>query len=260
MIRTIVLLTDFGHKDHYVGVMKGVISGIAKEVQVIDLCHEVSPQDVRSAAYLLGVSYRYFPSQTIFLCVVDPTVGTERRLIAAQLGNYYFLAPDNGTLTMVLDREEKKRVVQITNPIYRLARVSSTFHGRDILSPAAAHLARGLALTKLGEGIKGPLITLQGQVPKRGKQFLEGEIFYIDHFGNLITNLHSDLLHPTKNCEVTVRNKKIQEIGVCYAEVNKGELVAVVASSDFLEIAVNQGNAQKRLHAKIGDPVRVRWK
>ncbi len=265
MKRTIVLLTDFGHKDHYVGVIKGVIHSIAPEAPVIDLCHEVPPQDIRSGAYLLGVSYRVFPKGTIFLSVVDPGVGTDRRIVIAQLGEWYFVNPDNGLLTLVLEREKLKQVVQVTDSRYWLSPVSSTFHGRDIMSPVAAHLYRDPRPKKFGKPInvgangRSPLRLLATKPATKGMKNIEGEVFYIDHFGNLITNIPSQMIPKSRQCRVGIAHKKLHRIVRSYGDAAVGEWVAVVASADLLEIAVNQGSAQKELQAKVGDPVRVEW-
>ena len=259
MHRFIVLLTDFGHKDHYVGVMKGVIHSIAPAAPMIDLCHEVSPQDIRSAAYLLGVSYRFFPKGSIFLSVVDPGVGTDRRVVVVQLGEWYFVNPDNGLLTLVLEREKLKQAVQITESRYWLSPVSSTFHGRDIMAPVSAHLYQTGHLKKFGKPLISPLKTLPSKPPERKGNSIQGELFYLDHFGNLITNIVSDLIPLHRECKVSIGGKKMHRIVESYAHASPGEWVAVVASADLLEIAVNQGNAQKEIGAKVGDPVKVEW-
>ncbi len=261
----IVLLTDFGHKDHYVGVIKGVIHSIAPQAPIIDLCHEVPPQDIRSGAYLLGVSYRFFPKGTIFLSVVDPGVGTNRRIIIVRLGDWYFVNPDNGLLTLVMEREKLKQAIQVTESRYWLSPVSSTFHGRDIMSPVAAHLYRNSQPKKFGRSIKAgarpavPLLRLSTKPAAKGEKTIEGEVFYIDHFGNLVTNIPSRMIPENCQCRVSIAHKKLHRIVRSYGDAAIGEWVAVVASADLLEIAVNQGNAQKELQAKVGDPVRVEW-
>ena len=259
MGKAIVLLTDFGQKDHYVGVIKGVIHSIAPRAPVIDLCHEIPPQDIRSGAYLLGVSYRFFPKGSIFVSVVDPGVGTDRRIVIVQLGDWYFVNPDNGLLTLVLEREKLKQVIQVTESRYWLSPISSTFHGRDIMSPTAAHFYRTPQLKKFGEPIKDSLKTLSSNPVRRKGNAIEGEVFYIDHFGNLITNIPSQMIISHRQCQVSIAHKRMHRIVQSYGDAAVGEWVAVVASADLLEIAVNQGNAQKELQAKAGDPVRVEW-
>lgn len=259
MNKAIVLLTDFGHKDHYAGVIKGVIASIAPQASLIDLCHEVPPQDIRSGAYLLGVSYRFFPKGSIFLSVVDPGVGTDRRIVMAQLGDWYFVNPDNGLLTLVGEREKLKQAIQVTNSRYWLSPVSSTFHGRDIMAPVAAHLYRGGPLKKFGRPIKGPLVTLRSKPAMKKANSIEGEIFYVDHFGSLVTNIPAAMIPAHRQCKVSIARKKMHRIVRSYGEAEIGEWVAVVASADLLEIAVNQGSAQKEIRAKVGDPVRVEW-
>ncbi len=255
----IVLLTDFGHKDHYVGIIKGVIHSIAPQAPIIDLCHEVPPQDIRSGAYLLGVSYRFFPKGTIFLSVVDPGVGTDRRIVIAQLGDWYFVNPDNGLLTIILEQEKLKQAIHVTHPKYWLSPVSSTFQGRDIMSPVAARLYRDSQPKKFGKPIKDSLKVLSSKPATKGEKTIEGEVFYVDHFGSLITNIPSQMIPKNCQCRVSVAHKKLHRIVRSYGDASPGEWVAVVASADLLEIAVNQGNAQKEIQAKAGDPVRVEW-
>ena len=255
----IVLLTDFGQEDHYVGVLKGVIARITPEAPIIDLCHEVPPQDIRAGAYLLGISYRFFPKGSIFLSVVDPGVGTDRKLVIAHLGSWYFVNPDNGLLTFVQQKESLKQVVQITNDRYWLSPVSSTFHGRDIMAPVSGHLSKTKELKKFGVPLRGFLRTLPVKSVKKGRHFIEGEVVSVDHFGNLITNIEAEWISKLRSCEVHMAHKKISRIARSYANAARGEWVAVVASADLLEIAINQGSAQKEIHAKVGDPVRITY-
>lgn len=260
MKRAIILLTDFGHKDHYVGVIKGVIHSIAPQAPIIDLCHEVPPQDVRSGAYLLGVSYRFFPKGSIFLSVVDPEVGTDRRIVIVRLGDWHFVNPDNGLLTLVMEKETLKQGVEVTEKCYWRHPVSSTFHGRDIMSPVAAYLYRSRGgVKKFGRPIRDPLRRISSNPAKKTEKGIEGEVFYMDHFGNLITNIPSQMIPAGKTCRVGIGGKKMRRIVPSYGHAEAGEWVAVVASADLLEIAVNQGNARKEIGAKVGDPVRVEW-
>src|SRR5919199_222420 len=194
MRRIITLLTDFGVADAYVGVMKGVILGIAPEVTAVDLCHEVPPQDVRAGAFLLMAAYAYFPAGTIHLAVVDPGVGTERQIVAVRAGEHYFVGPDNGLLRWAVDRAGgAAAIVAVENPEYRLSQVSTTFHGRDMMAPAAAHLARGVPLEALGPAVP----RLAGEPfpePQRRGNALAGRVIYVDRYGNCITNLPSPAL------------------------------------------------------------------
>ncbi len=193
----ITLLTDFGLKDGYPAVMKGVIWKIAPGVQIADISHEISPQDIFGAAVLLDRSYRYFPEETIHVTVVDPGVGTLRRAIAAQIGPYYFIAPDNGLLTPIIEEAESNslptKFINLNRSAYWLPSVSNTFHGRDIFAPVAAYLAAGANFKSLGTLINDP-VRLKIPRPRPSKTGWFGQVIYIDHFGNLSTNLSSDLI------------------------------------------------------------------
>ncbi len=187
--RIITLLTDFGNQDAYVGIMKGVITGINPAAHVIDLCHSIPPQDVFIGAYLLSTSYKYFPSGTIHVAVVDPGVGSKRDIVCVEIRNCLFLVPDNGILSFIVQEEKPKRIVQVTNSKYFLPVLSHTFHGRDLFAPVAAHLSLGAKPLQLGNAT-GQLAQLDLPEPfhtKAGQ--LKGQIIYIDRFGNLITNI-----------------------------------------------------------------------
>ena len=271
------LLTDFGTVDPYVGVMKGVIFSIAPYVQIIDITHATQPQNVRQAAFTLMNSYRYFPAGTIFVAVVDPGVGSERRPVGAIAGDYAFVAPDNGVLSYALAELGDYNAVALTNPEYQLAVTSHTFHGRDIFAPAAAHLAAGVSLEAFGDTL-GDLIMLPSPMLRvEGKQ-ISGEVVHIDHFGNIITSIGqlrwimperltlaprfgeigTTLPIPAVETSVHVSGQTIIGIQRTYSEVVRGELLAMVGSNGYLEIAVNQGNAAAWLDVSIGDEVTVR--
>lgn len=249
----IALLTDLGVKDHYVGVMKGVVLSVHPGAAIVDLSHEVESHDVMTAYFLLQNSYRYFPKGTIFVVVVDPGVGTERSIIGVETTDFTFLAPDNGVLGF-LGREEKiRRIVKITNPKYFLQPVSNTFHGRDIFAPVAAHLAKGVDLGKMGE--KAAAFTrFQTPSVQEERGAVVGEIVAIDRFGNLITNIRKV---PEGNVEVRVGAAVVREISKTYGARKARELLAYLGSSGALEIAINKGNAAKKLGVKVGDAVRV---
>ncbi|MFN3466292.1 MAG: S-adenosyl-l-methionine hydroxide adenosyltransferase family protein, partial [Candidatus Brocadiales bacterium] len=256
------LLTDFGLEDPYVGEMKAVIYGINPKVQVIDISHHVPPQDVQEGAFVLYTSYKYFPKDTIFLTVVDPGVGTRRRIVCLRTGRYTFLAPDNGLLSLVLSKEKPLLTVEVTNTSYFLPEVSTTFHGRDIFAPVAAHLSRGLNLARLGRRIDdlhifsfpGPIVADKGR--------LEGEIIHIDRFGNLITNVEhewAEILTRSLS-SIAIKDKKIFRISRTYQEGQAGELLALFGSSGRLEISVNMGNAREVTGCTRGDKVVVHFK
>lgn len=192
--RIITLLTDFGNQDAYAGIMKGVIAGINPLAKIIDICHNVPPQDIFKGAYLLSTSYQYFPKGSIHVAVVDPGVGSKRTIVCAETRNYLFLAPDNGILGFILQEEQPKRLVRVTNTTYFLPAPSNTFHGRDVFAPVAAHLSLGVKPHQLGSPIE-QLDQLHIPKPYHTKTgHLEGQIICIDRFGNLITNITEEHL------------------------------------------------------------------
>ncbi len=279
MSRTIALLTDFGLQDTYVGVMKGVIRGICPEASVIDLTHAIAPQNIRQGAFALLSAYYYFPACTIFLVVVDPGVGSERRPVAVQAGSYIFVAPDNGVLGYTLAEIGAYQAVELNNPGYRKTVVSGTFHGRDIFAPAAAHLAGGVPLDNLGT----ILPTLSDFSPPQlalTADGVTGEVMHIDHFGNVITSIgmldwvterrlklaarFGSSLPQTEfdgtKVELELNNQVFYGIRRTYSESLPGEALAIVGSSGFLEVAINQGHCAARLGTAIGDPVLLRNK
>lgn len=233
--RPIALLTDFGLRDPYVGVLKGVLASIAPRVPVIDICHEIPPFDVRAAAWVLRGAAPYFPRGTIFVAVVDPGVGSGRRILLAEAGGQLFLAPDNGLLADL----ESASFRQVAKRALFLAKISNTFHGRDIFAPVAARLARGLAPSKVG-----PRVWSIVRLPRE-----QGQVVWIDRFGNVVTDL------PPGPAHLRFRGRRIPVVPT-YSSAKCGSLVAVVGSSGTIEIAVVQGDAARRLGAKIGDAVR----
>lgn len=255
----ITLLTDFGWKDGYVGVMKGVILSIAPHVALVDISHDIAPQDVRDAAYVLSTAMPYFPSDTIHLVVVDPGVGSERRAIAVRTAQGTFVAPDNGVLSYALAISPPQVAVSLTNPCYHLAQVSSTFHGRDIFAPAAAHLARGVPITELGEPVHD-LITFPLPRPQtQADGSLIGQVMHIDRFGNVITNLHrEDIPWPDEALVFELGGQLITGLKVTYAQGQPGEPLALIGSDGYLEIAITGGNAARCLSVHIGDRINVR--
>lgn len=274
-MKTIALITDFGTQDIYVGVMKGVIRGIYAEVDVIDVTHGISPQSVREGALALLHSYRYFPAGTTFLVIVDPGVGSQRRPLVVKAGGYTFIAPDNGILTYVMAEMRNFQAHLLENPRYRLPNVSHTFHGRDIFAPAAAHLAAGVDVSRFGPPVE-ELFQLPQPSLEISENRLVGEVTHIDHFGNLITSIgwlrHVEeerlLLDPmlgkgpamsfhADHVVVRVHNETIYGVRHSFHEGARGELMAHVDSNNYLEIAINQGNAAQRLQAAVGDIIEV---
>ncbi len=248
----ITLTTDLGVKDAYVGVMKGVILGINPSATIVDLCHEIEPQNIRQAAFLLHISCPYFPKDAIHIVVVDPGVGTKRRLllVISPLGR--FLAPDNGVLSYILG-ESGFEAYELSTRRYWLSPVSSTFHGRDILAPVAAHLSLGTSPQELGKKAKG-LVSFPIPRPEIAPGSLRGEVLHIDTFGNLITNIKEDDL-PKGRLRVEIAGHSIERLGRTYA-VGSG-LLALVCSSGYLEIAVKNKSAARLLKVKVGEPVRI---
>ena len=261
----IVLMTDFGSGDA-VGVMKGVIAGIAPEARCLDLTHEIEPQQVISGAWVLATSYRYFPEETIFVCVVDPGVGSTREPVALKAGSWYFVGPDNGLFSYILAEQSVDKVVALTRAEYHLGKVSTTFHGRDIFSPVAAHLAEGRELVEVGELRKvEDLQRLPGLVLEREGNKIEGKIIQSDHFGNLITSIPLELI-PDFLEVVGVRltfvgvGGEITERRSFFADTKQEETGGVFLypdSSEYLGIAVRDGNAAKGLGIGVGEGVRL---
>jgi hypothetical protein len=244
--------------------MKGVIAGIAPDVRVVDVTHEISGQDILAGAFVLAQCFRNFPRDTVHVAVVDPGVGSPRRAIAVKSLDYFFLAPDNGVLTMVLAAVDDRTPLQfrsIENERLFNQPVSRTFHGRDIFAPVAAHLARGVAFHEVGPVIE-KITRLELAEPKLTKKGLEGRVMFVDRFGNLITNIAARHLEQLAGGPKSFRigsswNGVIRKFGRFYAEVPAGKPIAVIGSSNFVELCVNQGNAAKTFHTKVGDKVTV---
>jgi S-adenosylmethionine hydrolase len=255
----ITLLTDFGTKDHYVASIKGVILSINPHCLVIDITHQVNPQDIQEGAFILAHAYSYFPKGTIHLSVVDPGVGGSRRPILLVTQNYSFVGPDNGLFTLVAQKEKVTQVVVLTEQRYFLSKVSKTFHGRDLFAPVAAHLSLGIKPAAFGNEMNAIMkIGFQKPMLKEGR--LLGEILHIDTFGNLVTNIDRETLFRfTKGQALAIRagGKTISGLKEGYWEGKKGEAIAILGSSGFLEVSVREGNAQKMLKVKRGDKVVV---
>lgn len=255
----IALLTDFGLKDPYVGIMKGVITRINPQATIIDITHESRPQDVLGAALILASAYPYFPKGTVFCAVVDPGVGGKRRIIALETEGHRFIAPDNGLLTLVCKREQILKSVSVKERKYFLKKVSPTFHGRDIFAPVAAYLAKGLELDKLGP--KAERITkVPWPEPQAQADTLTGEVIYIDHFGNAISNVDGELLKSIfgddlSSITVELKGRLVQGISAYYAQARRGEPIALVGSAGFLEIALRDESAEKTLGLKRGSRI-----
>lgn len=259
---TVTLITDFGEADHYVACMKGVILQRAPHVNIVDVTHIVQPHDVVHGAFVLRQVFEYFAPGTIHIGVVDPGVGTTRRLLAARYADQILLVPDNGLVTFVHRDFVLQELRSIENSQLYRAEVSNTFHGRDVFAPIAGLLAQGLLLEQVGPEIRN-LELLNVDRPKHLPHgAIEGHVLYIDHFGNVISNIsQSDLGsvgHAPDRMDVHVGPLRIGHIHTTYADVSPGEIVAVIGSTGMLEIAINQGNAAAHLRATPGTVVIVR--
>jgi S-adenosylmethionine hydrolase len=259
----ITLTTDFGTRDGFVGVMKGVILGIAPDVTLVDISHGIGPQNVREASFILARHVEFFPAGTIHVVVVDPGVGTERRPIAAQIGDQRFVAPDNGVLSPIYERAEllaqPAKTVHTNNPKYWLGTVSNVFHGRDIFAPVAAHWAAGVKLEQLGDEITDP-VRFESHKPRKVANGLFGQIAHIDQFGNLISNIHRKDLGEAEVARVEVYGEKVEGLVRTFGEREPGSLIALFSSNDFLTVSVVNGNAAEELDAATGDPFEVEFK
>ncbi|MEP0916292.1 SAM-dependent chlorinase/fluorinase [Leptolyngbya sp. DQ-M1] len=249
----ITLLTDFGLNDVYVGVMKGTIAQINPQIQTIDLTHQVPPQDIATARFHLMNAYPYFPSGTVHLAVVDPGVGSQRRSIAVRLKSGFVVAPDNGLISGVLS--DAIAAVELSNPQYwRLLTPSTTFHGRDIFAPAAAHLASGVPLQELGTAIDlSSIVQLPTPDVIETEAGLLGVIQAIDHFGNLITNIPGERVRD-RPWRIRI-NEAIFSGKTTYADAAIGEVIGLIGSHGWIEIAMNRGNAQNYLKLAVGDTI-----
>lgn len=259
--RIITLTTDFGDRDPYVGVMKGVILSITPEAIIVDITHHVPPQNVHEAAYVLSSAISYFPAGSIHVAVVDPGVGTERRPVVVRTDRAFYVAPDNGLLTPILQRERVLEAVHLTNDTYWLPHVSHTFHGRDIFAPVAAYLARGVPLNALGVALSpDDLVRLEWTQPHTLPDgSVEGMVVHIDHFGNIITNIPAHLLaDPAETWIFEVGGRHVQGLKRAYAEVQVGEPLALIGSNGTLEFSVREGNAAALWGVQVGEKVRAR--
>jgi hypothetical protein len=258
-MKTVALMTDFGLSDNFVGVMKGVILTINPQVTLVDISHDIKPQDVISAAFLLKTSYRYFPKGTIFLVVVDPTVGSTRKPIIIQCRNYFFVGPDNGVLSLAAIEDGIRRIVLIENKRYFLKPPSDTFHGRDIFAPASAYLSKDKLLHIFGRTLDS-IKTLNISAPKISKNILKSEIVYIDRFGNLVSGIDKvSFVRFTQNkkFKIKIKGVELNSVVKSYQAVKSGKPLAIFGSFGFLEISVSRSSAQRYLNAKKGTAISI---
>ncbi len=261
----ITLTTDFGIQDEYAGIMKGVILSIDPSAVIVDISHQVDPQDLIQAAYMIKSSYKYFPEDTVHVIVVDPGVGTSRFVLAFEKSNHIFIAPNNGVLTLLMEDNEISSVIKVENSKYFLEPVSNTFHGRDIFAPVAAHLSAGVKIDQLGQPADPEsLVYLEIEKPcllENGE--LAGSIVSIDRFGNLITNIDLKLFKkfclPGTEKKIQVKIGKYQLSGLSnnYQTAIPGEPLAITGSRGYIELAVNTGSAKEYFNAEKGDAVQV---
>jgi S-adenosyl-L-methionine hydrolase (adenosine-forming) len=256
----ITLTTDFGVGSPYVAQMKGVILSICREVDLVDVSHAVSPQNIREGAVVLADATPRFPPGTIHVAVVDPGVGTSRRMIYAEIGPQRYVAPDNGLLSFLTKRDQPRLIVALENSNYWHSQRTQTFHGRDIMAPVAAHLAAGRDAAELGPKLLS-LVTLEWQEPRRTASGIEGEVLLIDSFGNLITNIRGEdlaALGEARSLAVDCGGRVIRGIVPTYGAALPAEIVALLDSQGRLEIAKVVGNAAAELQMQAGESVSVR--
>ncbi len=253
------LTTDFGLTDPYVAEMKGTILGICPNAQIVDVTHNVEKFSIRMGAYMLASAAPYFPQGTVHVAVVDPSVGTQRRPIIVQTERSVFVGPDNGVLLLAAEAQGIKRMYKIESRKFMLPHVSSTFHGRDVFAPVAAHIANGVALEEFGPEVTDVIEPSFAKVT-RNKDDLVGEVLHVDGFGNIITNIRTkDLEHiKERTMQAELPNAKLHlKLAKTYAEAKPKEPLALIGSHNYLEIALNQGSAAATFQTKVGDKISI---
>jgi len=256
MSKIITLTTDFGLQDHYVSAMKAVILGVAPNAQLIDISHEIPPQDIMAGAWVIRNSAFLFPSKSIHLVVVDPGVGTDRNALILEVNNQFFIGPDNGIFSLLFEEFEYKAYTLNKSSYWRDS-PSRTFHGRDIFSPVAAHLANGVSPREMGDPVDD-LVSYHWAVPIGDRDGLQGWVIHIDRFGNLITNISEELIEKTigrRKVRIYVGNTMIDHLVNTFDDVQPGEPAAFVGSSGMMEIGINRGNAAEMLSVDKGTQI-----
>ena len=246
----VTLLTDFGIKDPYVGIMKGVVLGLNPNAAIVDLTHQIEPGDITQAAHVMRESFSFFPPSTIHVAVVDPGVGTSRKPILVKSRNHFFVGPDNGLFWPIIKADLRVLIVHLTNEKFFLPHISRTFHGRDIFAPVAGHLSLGTDPLKMGDPMENPMRIPDTTPTRKGDSFF-GRAVRIDHFGNVITNIcREDLVRflGSRQMVIRVEKERIEGVTKTYADGEKGKLLALFGSTDHLEIAVNSGRADRHLN------------
>ena len=255
-LAVVSLLTDFGTADYLVGAVKRAILSVNPEAVIVDITHEIAPQDISAGAFTLLAAYQTFPAGTVHVAVVDPGVGSTRRAIIVKANEQFFVGPDNGLFTYIYDREPEHRVFHVTEEKYFRRDPSSTFHGRDIFAPVAAALSNGVKPRKFGPRISDAIrldIPLEPEVLENGD--VRGRIINVDHFGNCVTNITRDLVKP--NATLVINQKTIGDFRNFYGEDPSDTPFAIWGSASFLEISINGGSAATLLDAHTGTPVRL---
>lgn len=252
------LLSDFGTRDHYVGTMKGVILGICPDATLVDITHDIAPHDLLDGALQLAAAYKYFPAGTIFVAVVDPGVGSARKGLAAEIGEYRFVCPDNGLLTAVVRETPPKKVVELTERRYARPTVSRTFEGRDRFAPAAGWLAKGIQLPALGRAVPD-YVRLDIPEPVTDEQAIRGTVLRVDRFGNLVTNIDRKAFERIARdpVQILVGGLVVERLVATYADIQPGEVCALFGSTDHLELAANSGSAADMLRLARGAGVEI---
>ncbi|MEX0680551.1 MAG: SAM-dependent chlorinase/fluorinase [Balneolales bacterium] len=254
--RIITLTTDFGSQDYYVSAMKAVMLQIYPEVRIVDISHDLPPQDIMAGAWVLKNTAFLYPAGTIHLAVIDPGVGSNRRPVLVKVRDQFFVGPDNGLFSLVSE-ENKPRVVELMNQKYWRNIISTTFHGRDIFAPVAAHLCKGEPMEAFGVE-RSDLTTYRWAKPISDDKGIQGWVMHIDRYGNLVTNIPETLIKEHKNSpafKIYVGNTILKTIAGSFSDVPDGEAVALIGSSGMLEIAINKGNAERMLGIEKGAPV-----
>ncbi len=254
----VTLTTDFGLTDHYVGAMKGVILSICPRTRIVDICHGVAAYDITEGAFTIAQAYRYFPRGTVHVIVVDPGVGTTRRPILVQAAGQYFVAPDNGVLSMIFAREKHKARV-ITNQRYFLKNVSRTFHGRDIFSPVGAHVANGVPAARFGKPIQDHLQRDFDKPQRTGRRAWTGAVLKVDRFGNMVTNFAASEFPDLdqRSFEMAAGPRRVSAFAQNYEQYGPNEPFLIAGSAGYYEISVNQGSAARLLGCGSGAPLEL---
>lgn len=258
MSSVITLTTDFGVQDHYVGVLKAMLISIAPEARLIDISHQIPPQDIMAGAWVVRNTAMLYPPDSVHLVVVDPGVGTARKPVALRINDQFFVGPDNGIFSLIAD-SHSYQAVELTNTEYWLPSQSRTFHDRDIFAPVAAHLSRGVPLNDLGKPSE-QLETYRWAVPISDKDGIQGWIVHIDHFGNLISNIPGKMIREAAavaDLKIYVGNTILEKIVDTFGDVEEGEPAAYIGSSGVLEVAINKGSARQMLGVEKGAQISI---